>query len=224
MVEAAERQRMRQHVVAAAGVLALHALLLIALLHRAAPDLHQSAPALVTVDLSLREKPAELQSKPKAEPKPVRTSQPVRRQQPIIPKPIAPHPAVAAPAATTPSAPAAAAPPSAATATSDALTASNAAREDYSAKLQAWLAAHKRYPVQARRMRLEGSALLQLRVGPEGQVVAHRIEQSTGSVILDREVEAMLARSEPLPAPPANLAGGNPEFHFLIHFDLGEFD
>ncbi len=213
---------MRQHVIAAAGVLALHALLLIALLHRAAPDLHQSAPAMVTVDLSLREKPAEPQPKAQVQPKPVKIPQPVRKQQPIIPKPIAPHPTMAAPAATTPSAPTAAAPPSAATASSDALTASNAAREDYTAKLQAWLAAHKRYPVQARRMRLEGSALLQLRVGPEGQVVAHRIERSTGFVILDREVEAMLARSEPLPAPPANLVGTDLEF--LIRFDLGEFD
>jgi len=215
---------MRQHVIAAAGVLVLHVLLLIALLHRAAPDLHQSAPAMVTVDLSLREKPAEPQPKAPAQPKPLRIPQPVRKQKPVIPKPIAPHPTVSAPVATIPSTPAAAAPPSAATATSGALTASNAARENYTAKLQAWLAAHKRYPVQARRMRLEGSALLQLRVGPEGQVVAHRIEQSTGSVILDREVEAMLARSEPLPAPPANLARGNLEFHFSIRFDLGEFD
>jgi protein TonB len=199
-------------------------LLLIALLHREAPDLQQSAPAHVTVDLSLREKPAEPQPKPKAESKPVRTSQPVRRQQPIVPTPIAPHPAVSAPAAATPSAPAAAASPSAATATSNALTASAAAREDYSAKLQAWLAAHKRYPVQARRMRLEGSALLQLRVGPEGQVVAPRAAAARASPPLPRAGTCTPPPSGPLPAPPANLVGGNPEFHFLIRFDLGEFD
>lgn len=73
-------------------------------------------------------------------------------------------------------------------------------------------------------MRIEGSALLQLKVGPQGQVVESRIERSSGSGVLDREVQAMLARSEPLPEPPANLAGGNLEFHFLIRFDLDEFD
>ena len=221
MVETAERERMWRHAAAAAAVLALHALLVLPLLYHAALP-PPASPALVAINLIPSEKavaPA---------PKPVEIPEPAL-EQPVISAPVMPHlnlPSLVPPASIpVPASAPALAPAQPVAATSSGMpTSSRAAKEDYAAKLRAWLAAHKRDPLQARRMRLEGAALLQLRVGPQGQVVTYRIEQSTGSAILDREVEAMLARSVPLPIPPADIVGGGLEFRFRIRFDLSALD
>lgn len=213
---------MWRHAVAAAAVLALHALIVLPLLYHAAPPPLPVEPTLVTVDLTASEKTEAPALKPVEIPEPV-LAQPVI-SMPIMPRPRLPSPvpttkpAPAAPAVAPKQSTAAAAPSGMASSSSDAI------KERYTAKLRAWLAAHKRYPLQARRMRIKGSTILQLSVAPDGHVVAHRIERSTGSDLLDREVEAMLARSEPLPAPPPELAGGHLEFRFPIRFDPGEFD
>ena len=220
MVETAERERMWRHAAAAAAVLALHVLIVLPLLYHAAPPPLPVQPTLITVDLTASEK------KEAPAPKPVEIPDPVL-PQPVIRMPVMPHPKLpslapaAKPVMAAPSAPAR---PAAAVPSEVISSSSNVVKESYTAKLRAWLAAHKRYPLQARRMRIKGSTILQLSVAPDGHVVAHRIERSTGSDILDREVEAMLMRSEPLPAPPPELAGGDLEFRFPIRFDPGEFD
>ncbi len=74
---------------------------------------------------------------------------------------------------------------------------------DYLAELQAWVEQHKRYPRQAQRRREEGTASVWLRLDGDGNVVDYRIEEGSGSRILDRAVEEMVERADPFPAPSA---------------------
>ncbi|WP_417515668.1 TonB family protein [Minwuia sp.] len=73
---------------------------------------------------------------------------------------------------------------------------------DYLTQLQLWLERHKAYPRRAQRRRQEGTAMLYFRMARDGTVLYFRIEQSSGHTTLDREVEAMIKRAQPLPAMP----------------------
>lgn len=96
------------------------------------------------------------------------------------------------------------------------------AQADYLAQVQSWLAAHKRYPRAARRMGIEGAVQLRFTVARDGAVLAHRIEKSSGSEILDTEVERMLGRAAPLPPFPANIGSATLEFVIPVRFSLDQ--
>jgi protein TonB len=96
------------------------------------------------------------------------------------------------------------------------------AKANYLDKLESWLAAHKRYPRAARHLGLEGVAILRFTLGRDGSVLSHSIEKSSGSEILDREVEATLRRASPLPPPPPGVKGDELNFRFPIRFQLNE--
>ena len=74
----------------------------------------------------------------------------------------------------------------------------------YFALLQAWLEKHKEHPSTARRRRSQGTAVLNFTLNRDGSVQRARIERSSGSPVLDREVLAMIKRATPLPAFPAD--------------------
>lgn len=76
------------------------------------------------------------------------------------------------------------------------------AAADYAGLLGAWLDRRKRYPDRARRKRQEGMVLLEFALDGSGQVLRHRIIESSGYDLLDAEVEALIRRSSPLPPPP----------------------
>ncbi|WP_462323150.1 energy transducer TonB, partial [Halochromatium sp.] len=76
---------------------------------------------------------------------------------------------------------------------------------NYYGRLATWLARHKRYPAQARRLRQEGTVKVTFTITSSGRVVSKRIVQSSGHALLDREVEAMLERASPLPRIPTSL-------------------
>jgi len=73
---------------------------------------------------------------------------------------------------------------------------------DYIGQLQAWLARHKEYPSEARRLGQEGTALLHFSIDRSGRVLAARLQRSSGHAVLDREVLAMIRRADPLPPLP----------------------
>lgn len=54
--------------------------------------------------------------------------------------------------------------------------------------------------------RQEGTAVLRLAVDRNGRVSEWKIERSSGHGLLDREVEEMVRRAQPFPAPPAGAA------------------
>jgi protein TonB len=76
---------------------------------------------------------------------------------------------------------------------------------NYYGRLATWLARHKRYPAQARRLRQEGTVKVSFTIARNGRLLSSRIIESSGYPLLDQEVEAMLKRASPLPRIPASL-------------------
>lgn len=93
-------------------------------------------------------------------------------------------------------------------------------RADFLAQLQAWLERHKEYPRRAQRRRQEGTALLYFVMSQDGRVLDFRIEESSGHEALDREVQAMIRRAQPLPAIPASMRQSRLELVVPIVFSL----
>lgn len=178
---------------------------------------------------------------PPPQPAPSPPPAPVPRPRPAPPpereRPKPPPPRVvkapAAPAAP-PSAPAAipaSVPAGAAAAPSAAAPARGAGGEgapasaadfppDYLTRLRAWLERHKRYPEQARMLRTQGVATLWFRMARDGTVLAWRIDRGSGSPLLDEAVRAMIESASPLPALPAEVAGGTLELRVPVAFRL----
>jgi protein TonB len=89
-----------------------------------------------------------------------------------------------------------------------AATASNTATDGalglYARRVAETLARHQRYPDMARRQRIEGSGQLSLTIAADGQLISASVTASTGSALLDREIDAMARRAAPFPPLPAN--------------------
>lgn len=91
---------------------------------------------------------------------------------------------------------------------------------DYVSILQAWLEEHKEYPRRARSRRQEGVVWLYFVMDRQGHVLEHRIDRSSGYTLLDREVEEMIRRAQPLPALPADMAQARLELVVPVQFQL----
>lgn len=77
---------------------------------------------------------------------------------------------------------------------------------DYYALLQAWLERHRRYPDRARERGQEGVAYVFFVLDAGGRVLERRLERSSGYALLDEEVLAMVARADPMPPIPGDMA------------------
>jgi protein TonB len=78
-------------------------------------------------------------------------------------------------------------------------------RPDYLAILAAWLEKHKEYPRRARLRGQEGRVTLGFVINRSGRVLSYRIQNGSGYEILDRAVEDMIQRAQPLPPMPDDL-------------------
>lgn len=94
------------------------------------------------------------------------------------------------------------------------------ATDDYLVRVRAWLSRHKEYPQSARRAKAEGTVRIYLVVDQSGRIVTHRITRSSGSPLLDRAAEQMLARAEPLPGMPSAMQRNRLELVVPIVFSL----
>jgi protein TonB len=94
------------------------------------------------------------------------------------------------------------------------------AAADYAAVLRAWLEKHKEYPRRAQRRRQEGMALLHFVMDRDGRVLDYRIQESSGHALLDREVERMIERAQPLPEMPAEMQQARLELVVPVQFLL----
>ena len=72
----------------------------------------------------------------------------------------------------------------------------------WNALLAAWLAAHRRYPDEARRRSEEGDVTVKFTVAGDGRVIDVGLAKSSGSAALDASALTML-RGATLPAPGA---------------------
>jgi protein TonB len=77
---------------------------------------------------------------------------------------------------------------------------------NYQGLVAARLARFKRFPPDARKRREQGSAVVSFGIDSAGRVTSVRLVRKTGFVALDHEVEAMVWRASPFPAPPTGVA------------------
>ncbi len=84
----------------------------------------------------------------------------------------------------------------------------------------AWLEKHKEYPRQSQLRRQQGTAVLHFELDRQGRVLRYRIRTSSGFPELDREVEAMIKRAEPLPPMPADMTQAKLELLVPVQFRL----
>jgi len=92
------------------------------------------------------------------------------------------------------------------------------------ARWQSLLAAHiehfKRYPAEARSRGEQGIAKVAFKIDHEGNLLASRIVQSSGSATLDHETLAMLARARPMPRPPDQISDAELNFVVPVRFNF----
>jgi periplasmic protein TonB len=77
---------------------------------------------------------------------------------------------------------------------------------NYLGLVAARLARYKRFPPEARGRRQQGAAIVSFNINGDGRVTSVRLVRGTGFAALDREVEAMVHRASPFPAPPGGTA------------------
>lgn len=91
---------------------------------------------------------------------------------------------------------------------------------DFQRTLLRHLNRHKRYPPGARAKREQGVVYIRFAMDRRGHVLSAGIERPSRIAPLDEEGLALLRRAEPLPTPPAEVAGDPVEFIVPVEFSL----
>lgn len=92
--------------------------------------------------------------------------------------------------------------------------------EKYETVLLRSINAALRYPTAARQRRQQGTVYVRFVMDRGGHVLSSQIERSSRFPLLDEEGLALLARAQPLPAPPADVAGDQIQLVVPIVFSL----
>ncbi len=95
-----------------------------------------------------------------------------------------------------------------------------AAAVQYEQLLHAWLERHKRYPRQAKRLRIEGQGLLRIRIDRAGRTQFVSLERRTGNRLLDQAAIEMVRRADPFPPMPEGDSRRELEFIVPVAFML----
>lgn len=88
---------------------------------------------------------------------------------------------------------------------------------NYRGTVIAHLSRHKQFPAEARNRGDTGVASVTFSISGSGAVTSVRLARSSGSSILDHEVQAMVRRASPFPPPPS---GQSMSFTAPINFNL----
>jgi periplasmic protein TonB len=90
----------------------------------------------------------------------------------------------------------------------------------YEQLLVAWLEKHKKYPRRAKRLRIQGEAVLRILINRAGQTQQVTLERGTGNRLLDKAALEMAQRANPFPAMPDNDPRRGLEFMVPVVFAL----
>ncbi|EAT10938.1 energy transducer TonB [Bermanella marisrubri] len=90
------------------------------------------------------------------------------------------------------------------------------ALDHYMKELLNWLHQHKRYPKKAKRKKIEGVVHLAFTMNRKGEVLEHRVEQSSGSSILDNAALRVLVQASPLPPVPQDFNTGKTNLSLVL--------
>lgn len=91
---------------------------------------------------------------------------------------------------------------------------------DFRGRVLAHLARHKRYPEQARLMRVSGRVAVTFSFDARGRVTAVSLAASSGHASLDQEAIAMVRRASPFPPIPPQTGRAVASFTAPIRYDL----
>lgn len=98
-----------------------------------------------------------------------------------------------------------AAPVAAATPSIVAPPPSASAVENWQGRLRAKLLRFRVYPPAAEARDEQGTALMRVTIGPNGEILSMALAKTSGSAALDADASAWMQRAAPLPAPPQNM-------------------
>ncbi len=86
---------------------------------------------------------------------------------------------------------------------------------NYEQEISLWMAKHKTYPEAARQQKIEGNAVVRIRINRDGHIIYSAIDTSSGNGMIDEAALAMVRDSDPVPHVPDNYPEGS-ELEFLI--------
>jgi protein TonB len=88
----------------------------------------------------------------------------------------------------------------------------------YAGRVAAHLQRYKRYPDEAARQRLAGTAVVTFTLGADGRVRASKLARASGQAVFDQEVLAMVQRASPFPPIPTESGRSDYTFTVPVHF------
>lgn len=152
-----------------------------------------------------------------AKPKAVARTPPTRS----VPKPTSQQPAAVARQAGTASGARASAAPAGEQVGSGGTRAADGGRallSSYAGRVAAHLQRYKRYPGEAARQRLAGTAVVTFTLAADGRVRATKLARGSGQAVFDQEVLAMVQRASPFPPIPSDTGRSSYTFTVPVHF------
>jgi protein TonB len=222
------RQKLTRYGGSLAIVLGVHAVAIIVALKWSAAPVIELPPAAMMVEMAPMPEPA-----PPPPPKVVTPPQPPAPvEQPPLPKLVeAPKPKIAIPKPEKPKAkpqppkpekkpeppqekpaeqetvdtPPSTAPAQKSAAPAPSVASQSNAMPSWQSDLLRHLAKYKKYPEDARRRGMQGTARLRFVVDAEGKVLSYSLAGGSGSASLDRATLEMIRKAQPLPPPPKEL-------------------
>jgi len=93
----------------------------------------------------------------------------------------------------------------------------SAADSNYAGLVSAHLRRHQQYPADARSRGEQGTATVSFSLDGGGHVTSARLLRGSGIASIDAEVQAMVRRASPFPAPPS---GRGVSFTVPVRFRL----
>ncbi|MCB9982291.1 MAG: energy transducer TonB [Rhodospirillales bacterium] len=90
----------------------------------------------------------------------------------------------------------------------------------YIDRVRAIIESNRIYPGAARRRKLEGTAVIQIRIDRDGHILGHQFIESSGHHALDQAVLSMIKASDPLPAMPPSVRKTTMSIKIPIGFQL----
>ena len=205
----------RHPAIGTAGVIAIHALLVVGYLYAAPVFTRGELPSYVTVVSLPPEEEKRIEPKPvvpEFAPPPVFVPAAIVPEvQLVIPTP---PPVITIPdkPPTPPTAPMAA-PPAPPKITGES-------RQAFAGRLFRHLNTYKRYPASARLRHQEGVVSVRFTIDKGGRLLSFEIVKSSGTPVLDEEARDLVKRAEPLPAIPAEFGRETLDLAVPIEFFL----
>ena len=88
----------------------------------------------------------------------------------------------------------------------------------YAARLRSHVQRFERYPAEAERNGVTGSARIAITIDRGGRLISSRLAASSGSAILDDAARATATRASPYPPPPDGIGGRTLTFAATVRF------